>query len=210
MSGSDRRLPPPVIDVEGEERLMREAGWPVPGDDAPAPVPPPVAAGPPPVADRFTSPVVDPSELTQVRGEEPRGPRAEVTGGGILDEEVVARLAAAVSREVAALLPPPGASSSADLDRLVREVASSLAWLRAGQHGSGGPVPAWLLQAAGDPSSYDGPDPRREFVGWNVLPSTRGLLKQTQTRLGLRTLTGTLDYLVRLGVAASSGVSARR
>lgn len=191
---------------------MSEGGWVEAAHYAPAP--PSVAAGPLPTPDRWNPPVMDRSELAQVRGEEtppPRAPHGGAVGASSAwDDEAVARLAAAVSQEVVSLLPPAQPPRSPELDRVVREVASSLAWLRAGQQGAGGAVPTWLLQAAGDPTSYDGPDSRREFVGWNVMPSTRTLLKQTQVRLGLRTLTGTLDYLVRLGVAASSGLPARR
>jgi len=91
----------------------------------------------------------------------------------------------------------------------VEDLVGAVTGLQVQGVGSGPPgVPAWLLAAAGDPKTYDAPDPKRRFVGWRVKPSTHNLLKQTQARFELRTLAGTLEFLVRLGAAASSGLPA--
>lgn len=96
------------------------------------------------------------------------------------------------------------------LQAQVKDLARAVTSIQVQGGGSGPPpdVPAWLLAAAGDPKTYDAPDPKRRFVGWRVKPSTHNLLKQTQARFELRTLAGTLEFLVRLGAAASSGLPA--
>ena len=69
-------------------------------------------------------------------------------------------------------------------------------------------VPRWLLAAAGDPQSYDAPDPDRMGVGWRVHPATNARIKQVQAGLGLRTLAGTLECVLRLGCAAAGRLPA--
>ena len=72
-----------------------------------------------------------------------------------------------------------------------------------------GPVPRWLLDAAGDPALFDTRDPTRRGVGWRVAPATIRKVKQVQTALGLRTLAGTLECVLRLGCAAAARLRAR-
>lgn len=63
-------------------------------------------------------------------------------------------------------------------------------------------VPPWLAQAAGNPLTYDAPDPARTSVCVRILPTSYARLQQAQARLGLRTTAGTWEYVVRLGLAA--------
>jgi hypothetical protein len=65
-------------------------------------------------------------------------------------------------------------------------------------------VPGWLLAAVGDPQSYDAPDSSRMGVGWRVHPAMNARIKQVQAGLGLRTLAGTLECVLRLGLAVAS------
>lgn len=64
--------------------------------------------------------------------------------------------------------------------------------------------PSWLLDAAGIPLTYDAPDPSRKNVCVRVLPTTYNEIKQVQQRLGLRTIAGAWELLIRLGLAAAS------
>jgi hypothetical protein len=70
-------------------------------------------------------------------------------------------------------------------------------------------VPTWLQAAAGDPESYDGPDPARVSVKVRVLPALYSRLEQARARFGLQTLTGTWECLLRLGLAAAERMPVR-
>lgn len=70
-------------------------------------------------------------------------------------------------------------------------------------------VPRWLLAVAGDPQSYDAPDPSRIGVGWRVHPATNARLKQVQAGLRLRLLAGTLECVLQLGLAAAGRLPGR-
>lgn len=63
--------------------------------------------------------------------------------------------------------------------------------------------PGWLQAAAGNPHTYDAPDPDRTTVCVRVLPTTYARLQQAQARLGLRTTAGAWECLLRLGLAAA-------
>lgn len=65
-------------------------------------------------------------------------------------------------------------------------------------------VPGWLMAAVGDPQSYDAPDSSRMGVGWRVHPAMNARIKQIQAGLGLRTLAGTLEYVLRIGIAVAA------
>jgi hypothetical protein len=64
-----------------------------------------------------------------------------------------------------------------------------------------GAVPEWLLEAAGNPLTYDAREGRRRNVCARILPSTYAQLKQAKTRLGLRSIAGAWEYMLRLGLA---------
>ena len=69
---------------------------------------------------------------------------------------------------------------------------------------SNGQIPDWLLEAAGNPLTYDAREGRRTNVCARILPSTYARLKQAKARLGLRSIAGTWEYILRLGLAAAA------
>lgn len=70
-------------------------------------------------------------------------------------------------------------------------------------------VPGWLEMAAGNPHTYDSPDPSRASVCARVLPPTYERLRLIQRRIGLRTTAGAWEFLLRLGLAAAERLPAR-
>ena len=62
-------------------------------------------------------------------------------------------------------------------------------------------LPEWLLEAAGNPLTYDAREGRRKNVCARVLPSTYAHLKQAKERLGIRSIAGAWEYILRLGLA---------
>jgi|JI10StandDraft_1071094.scaffolds.fasta_scaffold72473_2 hypothetical protein len=69
-----------------------------------------------------------------------------------------------------------------------------------------GQIPDWLQMAAGNPLTYDAPEGRRIKVCVRLLPATYARVKTVKTHLGLRTIAGTWEYLIRLGMAAAERV----
>ena len=153
---------------------------------------------------------------------------ASLTQGDVLDPEPVAITAPAVSPRrpransrpaVAAerreplhedLAPTPApidlGEITAQLDamgRTLQALSEGMARLRAERPASAEGVPTWLRQAAGNPLTYDAPDPGRITVCVRVLPTSYARLQQVQSRLGLRTAAGAWEVLLRLGLAAS-------
>lgn len=63
-------------------------------------------------------------------------------------------------------------------------------------------VPEWLIEAAGDPRTYDAPNKDRMTVCLRVLPETKDQMELVQRRRRLRTMAGAWEYLLRLGIAA--------
>jgi hypothetical protein len=63
-------------------------------------------------------------------------------------------------------------------------------------------IPAWLQEAAGDPLTYDAPDPTRITVCVRIRPAHYARLQLLQARLGLRTTAGAWEYLLRTGLSA--------
>jgi len=86
------------------------------------------------------------------------------------------------------------------LAALERTVASLLQAAHPRQPGKGD-LPEWLLEAAGNPLTYDAREGRRTNVCARILPSTYVQLKQAKTRLGLRSIAGAWEYMLRLGLA---------
>ena len=64
--------------------------------------------------------------------------------------------------------------------------------------------PHWLQTAADHPHQYDAREGRRTNVCARILPSTYARLKQAKARLGLRSIAGTWEYILRLGLAAAA------
>lgn len=81
------------------------------------------------------------------------------------------------------------------------EAVARLRTERPSPTGGMGEIPGWLKVAAGDPLTYDAPDPGRTSVCVRVQPTLYGRLQQAQTRLGLRTTAGAWECLLRLGLA---------
>jgi len=66
-----------------------------------------------------------------------------------------------------------------------------------------GGVPAWLVQAVGNPLSYDAAAPHRKDVCARVDPVLYRRLQAMKERLGLRTTAGAWEYVLRAGLAAA-------
>ena len=111
------------------------------------------------------------------------------------------------------VIPPPVATPDLlprldALDLRLAELTEAMTRLPFDHPSPVADVPRWLLAAAGDPQSYDAPDPDRMGVGWRVHPATNARIKQVQAGLGLRTLAGTLECVLRLGCAAAGRLPA--
>jgi hypothetical protein len=133
---------------------------------------------------------------------------------GKADDDVAAALAALSESTDAGLqeVPAPASSSSLPADLLLRldaldhqleQLTQAVTRVQPGRTSPEEKIPRWLLAAVGDPGSYDAPDPARIGVGWRIHPSTHARIKQVQAGLGLRTLAGTLECVLRLGLAAA-------
>lgn len=66
-----------------------------------------------------------------------------------------------------------------------------------------GEVPRWVLDAAGDPLLCDLPSKQRIGVHVRILPSLYQQVQRAQKKLKLRTVTGTLEYLLKIGLAVA-------
>ena len=151
---------------------------------------------------------------------------ASLTHGEVLDPETteVAPSSGTARRSRTRPAPPPElhpahedlAPSAAVVDlgeitaqldamgRTLQALSEGMTRLRAERPASADGVPTWLQQAAGDPLTYDAPDPARITVCVRVLPARYARLQQIQAQLGLRTAAGAWDYLLRLGIASAT------
>ena len=64
-----------------------------------------------------------------------------------------------------------------------------------------GGVPAWLIDAVGNPLSYDAAAANRKDVCVRVDPALYRRLQAMKERLGLRTTAGAWEYVLRAGLA---------
>ena len=64
-------------------------------------------------------------------------------------------------------------------------------------------VPAWLVEAIGNPLSYDAAAPHRKDVCARVEPALYRRLQAMKERLGLRTTAGAWEYVLRAGLAVA-------
>jgi hypothetical protein len=62
-------------------------------------------------------------------------------------------------------------------------------------------VPGWLVEAVGNPLTYDAAGPRRKDVCARVEPALYRRLQAMKERLGLRTTAGAWEYVLRAGLA---------
>ncbi len=67
-----------------------------------------------------------------------------------------------------------------------------------------GGVPAWLVEAVGNPLSYDAAAPSRKDVCARVDPALYRRLQAMKERLGLRTTAGAWEYVLRAGLAVAA------
>jgi hypothetical protein len=112
------------------------------------------------------------------------------------------------------VIPPPVATPDLlprldALDLRLAELTEAVPRMQFDRPSPAVEVPRWLLAAAGDPQSYDAPDPARIGVGWRVHPATYARIKQVQAGLGLRTLAGTLECVLQRGLAAAGRLPIR-
>ena len=64
-------------------------------------------------------------------------------------------------------------------------------------------VPAWLVDAIGNPLTYDAAAPHRKDVCVRVDPALYRRLQAMKERLGLRTTAGAWEYVLRAGLAVA-------
>lgn len=62
-------------------------------------------------------------------------------------------------------------------------------------------VPSWLVEAVGDPRAYDAAAAHRKDVCARVDPALYRRLQAMRERLGLRTMAGAWEYVLRAGLA---------
>jgi hypothetical protein len=70
-------------------------------------------------------------------------------------------------------------------------------------------VPEWLVEAVGNPLAYDAASPQRKDVCARVDPSLYRRLQAMKERLGLRTIAGAWEYVLRAGLATADRAMGR-
>ena len=120
--------------------------------------------------------------------------------GSVAPTSPHATMPAAVAPKLAPAPPALHEDQTLRLAALERTVTSLLQAAHPRQLGSED-LPEWLLEAAGNPLTYDAREGRRRNVCARILPSTYAHLKQAKTRLGLRSIAGAWEYMLRLGLA---------
>lgn len=93
--------------------------------------------------------------------------------------------------------PPPGTQEVP-----TALLAAILARLEMAPPVAGG-VPAWLVEAIGNPLTYDAASAHRKDVCARVAPALYRRLQGLKERLGLRTTAGAWEYVLRAGLAAA-------
>ena len=73
-----------------------------------------------------------------------------------------------------------------------------------------GGVPEWLVQAIGNPLTYDAAATNRKDVCVRVDPALYRRLQAMKERLGLRTTAGAWEYVLRVGLAVGEHRLGRR
>lgn len=120
--------------------------------------------------------------------------------GSVAPTSPHATMPAAVAPRLAPAPPALHEDQTLRLAALERTVTSLLQAAHPRQPGNED-LPEWLLEAAGNPLTYDAREGRRRNVCARILPSTYAHLKQAKTRLGLRSIAGAWEYMLRLGLA---------
>ncbi len=83
-------------------------------------------------------------------------------------------------------------------------LAAILARLEMAPRSDGGGVPSWLAEAIGDPLTYAAASPHRIDVCARVHPALYRKFQAMKERLGLRTMAGAWEYVLRAGLAAAA------
>ena len=132
-----------------------------------------------------------------------------VSAGTVTQAEVVpsveevgdGSLAAAREARVATLrkgvAPPPPTTEPVSTALL----AAILARLEMAARPVEAAVPAWLVEAIGNPLTYDAASPTRKDVCVRVDPALYRRLQAMKARLALRTTAGAWEYALRAGLA---------
>lgn len=133
-----------------------------------------------------------------------------VTAGTVAQAEVVPTVAEGVG-DVAAAQPkvttlrragmPPAASIRSTEAVPTALLAAILARLEMAPPMASG-MPDWLVEAIGNPLTYDAAAPHRKDVCARVDPALYRRLQAMKERLGLRTTAGAWEYVLRAGLAA--------
>ena len=129
-----------------------------------------------------------------------------VTVGTVAQEEVVPVVeeeggeAPRVRSRVAALSRAEPPRGTAEVPTAL--LAAILARLEMAPATAGG-VPAWLIDAVGNPLTYDAAAANRKDVCVRVDPALYRRLQAMKERLGLRTTAGAWEYVLRAGLAAA-------
>ena len=125
------------------------------------------------------------------------------TAGSSAPSSPHSAMAPVVTSTIAPSPPLPSEDQTLRVAAL-EQTAKSLLGTERQRRSSNGQLPDWLLEAAGNPLTYDAREGRRTNVCARILPSTYTRLKQTKARLGLRSIAGTWEYILRLGLAAAA------
>lgn len=118
-------------------------------------------------------------------------------------EPEVRRPSAHASESVSAPHPPDIVPRLDALDHAVEKLAAAIS----SRPVEAGDTAGWLASAAGDPHTYDAPDPARRAFCVRLLPGTYERLQRIQQKLALRTTAGAWELLLRLGLAAVAKIN---
>ena len=120
-------------------------------------------------------------------------------------EAVTARPRVAALRRAAA---PPAEADQGTEAVPTALLAAILARLQMIPQAPGG-VPEWLVEAIGNPLSFDAAAPHRKDVCARVDPTLYQRLQVMKERLGLRTTAGAWEYVLRAGLAVGERFTPR-
>lgn len=98
--------------------------------------------------------------------------------------------------------PPPAGPHRGTQEVPTALLAAILARLEMAPAGTGG-VPGWLIEAVGNPLTYDAAAGNRKDVCARVDPVLYRRLQVMKERLGLRTTAGAWEYVLRAGLAVA-------
>jgi hypothetical protein len=133
-----------------------------------------------------------------------------ITAGTVAQSEVVPTVeegpgeAVSVQPRVAKLrrAEVPRAEPSRATEEVPTLLAAILARLQMAPPATSG-VPAWLVEAVGNPLTYDAVAAHRKDVCARVDPTLYQRLQEAKARFGLRTTAGAWEYVLRAGLAVA-------